>query len=130
MITAAAAVALVLVVVVLGLAWQSFDSLFLMGNQPGHRRDPDRHAGGGDDAALARHAELAEKGAIIKRLWSVETLGSTRRSAPTRPGCRPESDDGRRVVLAGRRYSVDGEGTQQRGGSCGSPERRPSSSRS
>ena len=78
------------------------------GDQPGNRRDPDRHAGGGDDAALGTQ-QLAEKGAIIKRLRSVETLGSTSAICSDKTGTLTLNQmTARELVLAGRRYSVDG----------------------
>ena len=73
--------------------------------------------------------QLAEKGAIIKQLRSVETLGSTSAICSDKTGTLTLNQmTARELVLAGRRYSVDGRGTQQRGGSCGSPERATRSS--
>ena len=56
------------------------------GDQPGDRRDPDRHAGGGDDAALARHAAARGEGRDHQAAASRSRPSARpRRSAPTRP---------------------------------------------
>src|SRR5215213_3061147 len=100
MITAAAGVALVLVVA-LGLAIAAIPTgmpavvttLLSLGTQ-----------------------QLAEKGAIIKRLRSVETLGSTSAICSDKTGTLTLNQmTARELVLAGRRYSVDGEGYSTEG---------------
>ena len=85
MITAAAGVALVLVVV---LGWARSVVRFALpdGDQPGDRRDPDRHAGGGDDAALTRHAAArGERARSSSGCGRSRPSARPRRSAPTRP---------------------------------------------
>ena len=116
MITAAAAVALVLVVV-LGLArGQSFDSLFLMGISLAIAAIPTGMPAVVTTLLSLGTQQLAEKGAIIKRLRSVETLGSTSAICSDKTGTLTLNQmTARELVLAGRRYSVDGEGTQQVG---------------
>jgi Ca2+-transporting ATPase len=54
---------------------------------------------------------LAEKGAIVKRLRSVETLGSTSAICSDKTGTLTLNQmTARELVLVGRRFSVDGEG--------------------
>ncbi len=60
--------------------------------------------------------QLAEKGAIVKRLKSVETLGSTSAICSDKTGTLTLNQmTARELVLAGRRYSVDGEGYSTEG---------------
>ena len=116
MITAAAAVALVLVVV-LGLArGQSFDSLFLMGISLAIAAIPTGMPAVVTTLLSLGTQKLAEKGAIIKRLRSVETLGSTSAICSDKTGTPTLNQmTARELVPAGRRYSVDGEGYSTEG---------------
>src|SRR3954449_2973526 len=116
MITAAAGVALVLVVA-LGLArGQSFDSLFLMGISLAIAAIPTGMPAVVTTLLSLGTQQLAEKGAIIKRLRSVETLGSTSAICSDKTGTLTLNQmTARELVLAGRRYSVDGEGYSTEG---------------
>ena len=80
-------------------------------DQPRDRRDPDRPARGRDDVLSLGTQALAAKGAIVKRLRSVETLGSTSAICSDKTGTLTLNQmTARELVVAGRRYSVDGEG--------------------
>ena len=85
-------------------------------HQPGDRGDPDRAAGGRHDAAVDGTQQLAEQGAIVKRLKSVETLGSTSAICSDKTGTLTLNQmTARQLVVAGRRFSVDGEGYSTEG---------------
>ncbi len=60
--------------------------------------------------------QLAEQGAIIKRLKSVETLGSTSAICSDKTGTLTLNQmTARELVVAGRRFKVDGEGYSTEG---------------
>jgi Ca2+-transporting ATPase len=60
--------------------------------------------------------QLAERGAIIKRLKSVETLGSTSAICSDKTGTLTLNQmTVRELVVAGRRFNVDGEGYSTEG---------------
>ena len=59
---------------------------------------------------------LAAKGAIVKRLRSVETLGSTSAICSDKTGTLTLNQmTARQLIVAGRRYSVDGQGYSTEG---------------
>ena len=132
LITIMAAAALVLIVI-LGLArGEDFDTLFLDRHHAGHRRHPDRAPGGRHDAAVGRDpASWPSKGAIVKRLRSVETLGSTSAICSDKTGTLTLNQmTARELVVVGRRFSVDGEGySTDRAASSASPASGESAAR-
>ncbi|MBD5785662.1 HAD-IC family P-type ATPase [Cellulosimicrobium terreum] len=110
-ITVMAAIALV-VVVVLGLArGEDFDSLFVVGISLAIAAIPTGLPAVVTMLLSLGTRQLADKGAIVKRLKSVETLGSTSAICSDKTGTLTLNQmTARRLVLAGRRFSVDGEG--------------------
>ncbi len=110
-ITVMAAVALV-VVVVLGLVrGEDFDSLFVVGISLAIAAIPTGLPAVVTMLLSLGTRRLAEEGAIVKRLKSVETLGSTSAICSDKTGTLTLNQmTARRLVLAGRRFSVDGEG--------------------
>ena len=110
-ITVMAAIALV-VVVVLGLVrGEDFDSLFVVGISLAIAAIPTGLPAVVTMLLSLGTRRLAEEGAIVKRLKSVETLGSTSAICSDKTGTLTLNQmTARRLVLAGRRFSVDGEG--------------------
>ena len=110
-ITIMAAISLV-VVVVLGLIHgDSFDELFLIGISVAIAAIPTELPAVVTSMLSLGTRALAAKGAIVKRLRSVETLGSTSAICSDKTGTLTLNQmTARQLVLVGRRYSVDGEG--------------------
>ena len=111
-ITLMASAALALIVI-LGLArGEDFDDAVPGRHHAGDRRHPDRSPGRGHDAAVGRDAaSWPSSGAIIKRLRSVETLGSTSAICSDKTGTLTLNQmTARELVVVGRRFTVDGEG--------------------
>ena len=111
LITIMAAAALVLVVI-LGLArGEDFDTLFLVGISLAISAIPTGLPAVVTMLLSMGTRELAEQGAIVKRLRSVETLGSTSAICSDKTGTLTLNQmTARQLVVAGRRFSVDGEG--------------------
>src|SRR5215216_76784 len=111
MITIMAAAALVLIVI-LGLArGEDFDTLFLVGISLAIAAIPTGLPAVVTMLLSAGTRGLAERGAIVKRLRSVETLGSTSAICSDKTGTLTLNQmTARELVLVGRRFSVDGEG--------------------
>ena len=110
-ITIMAAAALVLIII-LGLArGEDFDDLFLTGITLAIAAIPTGLPAVVTMLLSVGTRELAERGAIVKRLRSVETLGSTSAICSDKTGTLTLNQmTARELVVVGRRFSVDGEG--------------------
>ncbi|MGH2476310.1 MAG: cation-translocating P-type ATPase, partial [Candidatus Limnocylindrales bacterium] len=111
LITIMAAAALVLIVI-LGLArGEDFDSLFLVGISLAIAAIPTGLPAVVTMLLSVGTRKLADQGAIVKRLRSVETLGSTSAICSDKTGTLTLNQmTARELVVVGRRFSVDGEG--------------------
>jgi P-type Ca2+ transporter type 2C len=111
LITIMAAAALVLIVI-LGLArGEDFDSLFLVGISLAIAAIPTGLPAVVTMLLSVGTRKLADQGAIVKRLRSVETLGSTSAICSDKTGTLTLNQmTSRELVVVGRRFSVDGEG--------------------
>ncbi len=111
LITIMAAAALV-VIVVLGLVrGEDFDSLFLVGISLAIAAIPTGLPAVVTMLLSVGTRALAEKGAIVKRLRSVETLGSTSAICSDKTGTLTLNQmTARELAIVGRRFSIDGEG--------------------
>jgi Ca2+-transporting ATPase len=110
-ITIMAAVALALVVIIGLIRGDDFDELFLIGISLAIAAIPTGLPAVVTTMLSLGTQALAAKGAIVKRLRSVETLGSTSAICSDKTGTLTLNQmTARQLVIAGRRYSVDGEG--------------------
>jgi P-type Ca2+ transporter type 2C len=108
-IMAAAALALI---VILGLArGEDFDTLFLVGITLAIAAIPTGLPAVVTMLLSVGTQQLAARGAIVKRLRSVETLGSTSAICSDKTGTLTLNQmTARELVVVGRRFHVDGEG--------------------
>jgi Ca2+-transporting ATPase len=106
-----AGIALTLVIV-LGLAHgDSLDELFLIGISVAVAAIPTELPAVVTSMLSLGTRALAAKGAIVKRLRSVETLGSTSAICTDKTGTLTLNQmTARELVVVGRRYAIDGEG--------------------
>jgi P-type Ca2+ transporter type 2C len=111
LITIMAGVALVAVVAIGLLRGDDFDELFLVGISLAVAAIPTGLPAVVTTMLSLGTQALAAKGAIIKRLRSVETLGSTSAICSDKTGTLTLNQmTARQLVIAGRRYSIEGEG--------------------
>ena len=116
LLTIMAAGALALVVVIGLLRGDDFDDLFLIGISLAVAAIPTGLPAVVTTVLSLGTQALAAKGAIVKRLRSVETLGSTSAICSDKTGTLTLNQmTARQLVIAGRRYSVDGEGYSTNG---------------
>jgi P-type Ca2+ transporter type 2C len=110
-ITILAAAALVLVIII-GLArGEGFDELFLIGISLAVAAIPTGLPAVVTTMLSLGTQALAAKGAIVKRLRSVETLGSTSAICSDKTGTLTLNQmTARQLVVVGRRFSIEGEG--------------------
>ena len=106
-----AAAALVLIVVIGLIRGEDFDQLFLVGISLAIAAIPTGLPAVVTTLLSFGTQELAKKGAIVKRLRSVETLGSTSAICSDKTGTLTLNQmTARELVVVGGRYSIDGEG--------------------
>ena len=111
LITIMAGVALAAVVGIGLLRGDDFDDLFLVGISLAVAAIPTGLPAVVTTMLSLGTQALAAKGAIIKRLRSVETLGSTSAICSDKTGTLTLNQmTARQLVVAGRRYSIEGEG--------------------
>ena len=101
-----------MLIVILGLArGEDFDSLFLTGINLAIAAIPTGLPAVVTMLLSVGTRQLADQGAILKRLRSVETLGSTSAICSDKTGTLTLNQmTARELVLVGRRFAVDGEG--------------------
>ena len=111
LLTIMAAAALVLVIIIGLIRGESFDDLFLVGISLAIAAIPTGLPAVVTTVLSLGTQALAAKGAIVKRLRSVETLGSTSAICSDKTGTLTLNQmTARQLVIAGRRYAIDGEG--------------------
>ena len=111
LITIMAAAALVLVIAIGLFRDESFHDLFLIGISLAIAAIPTGLPAVVTTMLSLGTQALAAKGAIVKRLRSVETLGSTSAICSDKTGTLTLNQmTARQLVLVGRRYSIEGEG--------------------
>jgi P-type Ca2+ transporter type 2C len=111
LITIMAAVALALVIVIGLVRGEDFDDLFLIGISLAIAAIPTGLPAVVTTMLSLGTQALAGKGAIVKRLRSVETLGSTSAICSDKTGTLTLNQmTARQLVVVGRRYSIEGKG--------------------
>ena len=115
-ITAMAGIALALVVVLGLIHGDDFDELFLIGISLAIAAIPTGLPAVVTTVLSLGTQALAARGAIVKRLRSVETLGSTSAICSDKTGTLTLNQmTARQLVVVGRRYSIEGEGYSTEG---------------
>jgi P-type Ca2+ transporter type 2C len=116
LLTLMAAAALALVVVLGLIRGDDFDELFLIGISLAIAAIPTGLPAVVTTVLSLGTQALAAKGAIVKRLRSVETLGSTSAICSDKTGTLTLNQmTARQLVIVGRRYSIEGEGYSTEG---------------
>jgi Ca2+-transporting ATPase len=116
LLTIMAGAALALVVVLGLIRGDSFDDLFLIGISLAVAAIPTGLPAVVTTVLSLGTQALAAKGAIVKRLRSVETLGSTSAICSDKTGTLTLNQmTARELVVAGRRYSIEGQGYSTEG---------------
>ena len=111
LVTLEAAAALVLVIVLGLVRGDGFDKLFLIGISVAIAAIPTELPAVVTTMLSLGTQALAAKGAIVKRLRSVETLGATSAICSDKTGTLTLNQmTARQLVVVGRRYSIEGEG--------------------
>ena len=116
LLTIMAGAALALVVVIGLIRGDDFDELFLIGISLAVAAIPTGLPAVVTTVLSLGTQALAAKGAIVKRLRSVETLGSTSAICSDKTGTLTLNQmTARELVVVGRRYSIEGEGYSTEG---------------
>ena len=116
LLTIMAGAALALVVVLGLIRGDDFDELFLIGISLAVAAIPTGLPAVVTTVLSLGTQALAAKGAIVKRLRSVETLGSTSAICSDKTGTLTLNQmTARQLVVVGRRYSIEGEGYSTEG---------------